>query len=213
MISSQNSFEENQNVFKKLQNKDIKLLYVAPERFTNDYFLEQLKRIDINFFVIDEAHCVSEWGHEFREDYRKLGFLKTLFPDTPISAFTATATKSVQEDIVKTLSIPKENILKTSMTRDNLLIRVQRRVADGKKQIKAFLDTHKDECGIVYCFTRKECEKLSNYLNESGYKTLAYHAGLPNQKRDEIFKKFKSEEVKLIVATIAFGMGIDKSNI
>ena len=213
MISSQNSFEENQDVFKKLQNKEIKLLYVAPERFTNDYFLEQLKRIDINFFVIDEAHCVSEWGHEFREDYRKLGFLKTLFPDIPISAFTATATKSVQEDIVKTLSIPKENILKTSMTRENLLIRVQRRVADGKKQIKAFLDTHKDECGIVYCFTRKECEKLSNYLNESGYKTLAYHAGLPNQKRDEIFKKFKSEEVKVIVATIAFGMGIDKSNI
>jgi ATP-dependent DNA helicase RecQ len=213
MISSQNSFEENQSVFKKLQNKEIKLLYVAPERFTNEYFLEQLKQIDINFFVIDEAHCVSEWGHEFREDYRKLGFLKTLFPNTPISAFTATATKSVQEDIVKTLSIPTKNILKTSMTRDNLFIRVQRRVADGKKQIKAFLDTHSDECGIVYCFTRKECEKLSDYLNNNGYKTLAYHAGLPSQKRDEIFKKFKSEEVKVIVATIAFGMGIDKSNI
>ena len=213
MISSQNSFEENNQVFEELQQNRLKFLYVAPERFTNDFFLSQLKKLNINFFVIDEAHCVSEWGHEFRADYRKLSLLRDIFQYTPIATFTATATKSVQEDIVKTLKIPQTNILKTSMNRTNLFIRVQRRVGDGKKQIKAFLDTHKDECGIVYCFTRKECENLSHYLNQNGYDTLAYHAGLSSDKRDGIFKKFKSEEVKVIVATIAFGMGIDKANI
>ena len=213
MINSQNSFEENSQVFEELQQNRIKFLYVAPERFSNNFFLSQLKKLNINFFVIDEAHCVSEWGHEFRADYRKLSLLREQFQYTPIATFTATATKSVQEDIVKTLKIPTKNILKTSMSRENLLIRVQRRAGDGKKQIKAFLDTHHDECGIVYCFTRKECENLSSYLNKSSYETISYHAGLSSEKRDEIFKKFKSEDVKVIVATIAFGMGIDKANI
>jgi len=213
MISSQNSMEENNKVFQELSQNKLKFLYVAPERFSNDFFISQLKKLHINFFVIDEAHCVSEWGHEFREDYRKLAFLRDIFKYTPIAAFTATATKSVQEDIVKTLKIPEKNILKTIMNRTNLLIRVQRKAGDGKKQIKAFLDTHQNECGIVYCFSRKECENLSNFLNHNRYDTLAYHAGLDSKTRDEIFKKFKNEEVKIIVATIAFGMGIDKANI
>jgi len=213
MINSQNSIDENNSIFEQLKNNQLKFLYIAPERFQSGDFLEKLKSININFFVIDEAHCVSEWGHEFRDDYQKLGLLKQHFPSTPITCFTATATKSVEQDIVKTLGINPQNILKTKIQRTNLIIRSEKRLGDGKEQITNFLKTHEDECGIIYCFTRKETTALSEYLNGVGFDTLAYHAGLPSNDRDEIFKKFKNESVKIIVATIAFGMGIDKGNI
>lgn len=213
MINSQNSIEENDLIFEQLHKNQLKFVYIAPERFQSGGFLEKLKNININFFVIDEAHCVSEWGHEFRDDYQKLGLLKQHFPDTAIACFTATATKSVEQDIVRTLSIDPQNILKTKIQRTNLIIRSEKRVGDGKEQISSFLKTHEDECGIIYCFTRKETTALSEYLNSVGFDTLAYHAGLPTNQRDEIFTKFKNESVKIIVATIAFGMGIDKGNI
>jgi len=213
MISSQNSNEENDTIFDALKNNQLKFLYIAPERFTSGYFIEELKDININFFVIDEAHCVSEWGHEFRADYQKLGLLKEHFPTTPIACFTATATQSVEDDILKTLQIDINNVLKTKIQRTNLIIRSQKRLGDGRAQVVEFLKTHEGECGIVYCFTRKETEQLSEYLNKNGFDTLSYHAGLPSNNRDEIFKKFKNESVKIIVATIAFGMGIDKGNI
>ncbi len=213
MISSQNSNEENNQTFNELLNGELKFLYIAPERFTSPYFLNQLHNVNINFFVIDEAHCVSEWGHEFREDYQKLGLLKTNFPNTPISCFTATATRSVEQDILRTLSIDSSNVLRSKIQRTNLIIRSQKRIGNGRDQIVTFLKTHSDECGIVYCFTRKETEQVSEYLNSKGFNTLAYHAGLPANSRDDIFKKFKDESVKIIVATIAFGMGIDKGNI
>ena len=213
MMSSINSNEENDNIYQELLNNNLKFLYVAPERFTQEYFMQQLKGININFFVIDEAHCVSEWGHEFRDDYRKLKFLKTNFPYTPITAFTATATRAVEADILKTLSIESSNVLRTKIQRTNLIIRSEKRLGTGKEQITKFLKTHNDECGIIYCFTRKETETLSQSLNSAGFNTLAYHAGLKADLRDEIFKKFKDESIKIIVATIAFGMGIDKGNI
>lgn len=213
MMSSINSNEENNNTHQLLVNKQLKFLYVAPERFTQEYFIQQLHGIDINFFVIDEAHCVSEWGHEFRDDYRKLQYLKSNFPHTPITAFTATATRAVEADILKTLSIDRSNVLRTKIQRTNLIIRSEKRLGNGKEQITKFLKTHEDECGIIYCFTRKETETLSVSLNKDGFSTLAYHAGLPSNQRDDIFKKFKNESIKIIVATIAFGMGIDKGNI
>ena len=213
MMTSQNSLQENNQTKNDLYNNRLKFLYIAPERFVNEDFIFLLKSININFFVIDEAHCVSEWGHEFRDDYRKLSFLKSEFPNIPISAFSATATNSVQEDIVKTLKIDSQNILKGKIKRDNLIIRVEKRVNGGKEQIVNFLKVHKDECGIIYCFTRKETENLSTFLNQKGFDTLYYHAGLPSIERDEVFKKFKNEEVKIVIATIAFGMGIDKGNI
>ncbi len=213
MISSSNSNMENEQVYSDMLSGKLSFLYVAPERFTSEYFRDRLSEIKINFFVIDEAHCVSEWGHEFRDDYRKLKFLKATFPNIPITAFTATATKAVEEDILKTLSIDFDNVLRSKIQRTNLLIRSQKRVGGGKNQIKAFLKTHEGECGIVYCFTRKETENVSEYLNKEGFNTLAYHAGLPSAKRDNVFKSFKDESIKVIVATIAFGMGIDKSNI
>ncbi|MEA2017300.1 MAG: DNA helicase RecQ [Campylobacterota bacterium] len=213
MISSQNSNEQNDDIFNQLQNKQLKFLYIAPERFASGYFIEQLKGIDINFFVIDEAHCVSEWGHEFRDDYQKLGLLKENFPHIPITAFTATATRAVEADMLKTLSINPQNVSRAKIQRTNLIIRSEKRLGNGKEQITKFLKTHENECGIIYCFTRKETTALSEYLNNVGFDTLAYHAGLPSNQRDEIFKKFKEESVKIIVATIAFGMGIDKGNI
>ena len=213
MINSQNSIEENNDIFTQIQNNQLKFLYIAPERFTSGGFLEKLKTVNINFFVIDEAHCVSEWGHEFRDDYQKLGLLKVHFPNIPITCFTATATKSVEQDILKTLFIDEQNVLKTKIQRTNLIIRSEKRLGDGRDQISNFLKSHPDECGIIYCFTRKETTQLSEYLNSIGFDTLAYHAGLPSNNRDEIFKKFKNESVKIIVATIAFGMGIDKGNI
>jgi ATP-dependent DNA helicase RecQ len=213
MISSQNTNEENHESLELLQTNSIKFLYIAPERFSNEVFKSILKKVNINFFVIDEAHCVSEWGHEFRDDYRKLSRIKEDFPYTPIAAFTATATGSVQNDILQTLKIPPQNLLKGKIQRDNLLIRSEKRLGNGKTQIVEFLKSHHDECGIVYCFSRKETEQLSEFLNTKGFKTLAYHAGLNPNDRDEIFTEFKNENIKIIVATIAFGMGIDKGNI
>ncbi len=213
MINSQNTSEENYAIFNLALQKKIKFLYIAPERMANESFQLILKKLDINYFVIDEAHCVSEWGHEFRDDYRKLAYLKDIFPNTPISAFTATATDEVKNDILHTLKIPQTSLLKSKIQRDNLFIEAQKRVGNAKKQITNFLKKHPNECGIVYCFSRKECESLSEYLNSEGFNTLAYHAGLPTSKREDIFNKFKDESVKIIVATIAFGMGIDKSNI
>jgi ATP-dependent DNA helicase RecQ len=212
-LTSLNTNDENDVLFEKVKNNEVKFLYVAPERFTNEYFLNELKNININFFVIDEAHCVSEWGHEFRDDYRKLKFIKQNFPSVAITAFTATATSSVQDDILNTLQIDNTNLLKSKIQRTNLNIKVKKRIGNGKEQIKQFLYKHKDECGIIYCFTRKETETLSDYLNKEGFDTLAYHAGINTSKRDSIFSAFKNEDVKIIVATIAFGMGIDKGNI
>ncbi len=213
MINSQNSIDENDFIFQQLRNNQLKFLYIAPERFQSGDFLEKLKMININFFVIDEAHCVSEWGHEFRDDYQKLGLLKVNFPTTPVTCFTATATKSVELDILKTLSIDGSNVLKTKIQRTNLIVRSEKRLGDGRAQITKFLKSHSNECGIIYCFTRKETTTLSEYLNKKGFDTLSYHAGLPSNQRDEIFTKFKNESVKIVVATIAFGMGIDKGNI
>jgi ATP-dependent DNA helicase RecQ len=213
MISSINSNEENDLIYGLLLSGKLKFLYIAPERFTSEYFINQLSRVKINFFVIDEAHCVSEWGHEFRDDYRKLKFLRKTFPSVPITAFTATATRAVEQDILKTLGIDLDLVLRTKIQRKNLVIRSEKRLGNGRDQVSEFLKTHTDECGIVYCFTRKETEQVAEFLNREGFKTLAYHAGLPATNRDEIFKLFKSESIKIIVATIAFGMGIDKGNI
>ena len=212
MLNSSQTNEQNSAVLDALLRNELKFLYVAPERF-NDFFIATLQRVKINFIVVDEAHCVSEWGHEFRENYRNLKYLKKWFSNINIAAFTATATKEATDDILQTLEIDKTALIKAPIKRDNLIIRCQRRTSDFKKQVVAFLDTHKDECGIIYCFTRKETEKLSSYLNSVGFKSVAYHAGLDVGLRNQIFDDFKNERIKIIVATIAFGMGIDKSNI
>lgn len=213
MISSMQTGEEIDLVRYALLNGELKLLYIAPERFSSPQFLSLLKQIKINFFVIDEAHCVSEWGHEFREDYRKLNLLRENFPSIGIAAFTATATPKVQKDITSALRLNAPVEIRGKIFRENLHISVEPRIKDGKAQLMEFLKNFKGESGIVYAFSRKQTELLAEYLQKQGVKAKAFHAGLPNEVKEETFKSFVHDETQVVVATIAFGMGIDKSNI
>ena len=213
MLSSMQSHEESRAIEEALYKGEVKLLYVAPERLMNQYFLSFLTNLNINFFVIDEAHCVSEWGHEFREHYRMLSQLKVSFPTVPIAAFTATATLAVKEDICHNLQLQSPKIITGSLFRDNLTITVEHRQSDGRRQLMNFIKEQGEVAGIVYTFSRKQSEKVANYLKKSGYKAEAFHAGLPSEVKKEVYSDFVKDEIDIVVATIAFGMGIDKSNI
>jgi len=213
MLSSMQTLEESQQIEQELRSNKIKLLYVAPERLMNDYFLTMLLDLNINFFVVDEAHCVSEWGHEFREHYRMLSQLKVSFPSSTIAAFTATATQMVQEDILHNLNLQNPKVFTGSLFRKNLTINVKHRQNDGRKQLLSFLNEHTNEAGIIYTLSRKQTETTAEYLIKQGYKAAAYHAGLETHIKNDVFKKFVADEIDIVVATIAFGMGIDKSNI
>ena len=213
MISSMQNEEEIHSIRQRLMDSDIKLLYVAPERFASFEFVNFLKSIKINFFVIDEAHCVSEWGHEFRIDYRKLDLLRENFPTTSIAAFTATATPRVAADIKHALMLHEPVEVRGKIFRKNLHITVEPRVKDGKKQLLEFLANFKNESGIVYAFSRKQTEALAVFLHTNGIKARPFHAGLPAHVKEDTFKAFVRDEIQVVVATIAFGMGIDKSNI
>ncbi|WP_345981084.1 DNA helicase RecQ [Sulfurimonas sp. HSL3-2] len=213
MISSMQNEEEIHSIRQRLMDSDIKLLYVAPERFASFEFVNFLKSIKINFFVIDEAHCVSEWGHEFRIDYRKLDLLRENFPTTSIAAFTATATPRVAADIKHALMLHEPVEVRGKIFRKNLHITVEPRIKDGKKQLLEFLANFKNESGIVYAFSRKQTEALAVFLHTNGIKARPFHAGLPTHVKEDTFKAFVRDEIQVVVATIAFGMGIDKSNI
>ncbi|RLA78960.1 MAG: DNA helicase RecQ [Epsilonproteobacteria bacterium] len=213
MMNSSQDFDELQDITARLLQNQIKLLYIAPERLSANGFIELLQRVKINFFVIDEAHCVSEWGHEFRADYRNLSKLKQIFPDVSIAAFTATATKKVQADIVNTLGLDNPSQLRGKTLRDNLTISAKNRLGNGRSQLSDFLAKYNGRCGIVYAFSRKEVEAVAGYLSQKGFKVGAYHAGLPSGVRDKVYQDFTYERIDIVVATIAFGMGIDKSNI
>jgi len=213
MLASIQSSDENADVIRELRQGKLDFLYVAPERLADGFLLDLLSRIEINFFVVDEAHCVSEWGHEFRDDYRKLHRLRELFKNVPIAAFTATATTKVQADIAMQLRLNEHVELRGEVFRDNLLINVRRRQKNGRAQLIDFLKSHKDSSGIVYTFTRKETEQVAHFLSDKGYSAKAYHAGLSSDIRNEVYHDFVHDKIDIVVATIAFGMGIDKSNI
>ncbi len=213
MISSAQSRDEVDEIIQKAYNGELKFLYLSPERLNNQATIAMLRGLNINFFVVDEAHCISQWGHEFRDDYRALGNLRTNFPNTSICAFTATSTDHVTDDILRELRLENPLLLKGKIFRKNIFISAQRRVSNGHLQLKAFLHRHKNESGIIYVSSRKKAEELSIYLNTNGYKSLPYHAGLPQHVREQNFKIFVNDKVNIMVATIAFGMGIDKSDI
>lgn len=213
MMNSSQGLNEIHDITENLQKGNIKLLYVAPERLSNLSFVELLKKIKISFFVIDEAHCVSEWGHEFRLDYRNLSMLKNYFPHATIAAFTATATHLVQEDIVKTLQLDNPLQLRGTTLRENLFVKAEKRVGNGRVQLVKFLSQFVHTSGIVYAFSRKDVEATAEFLAQKGFKVAAYHAGLSSQVREKAYHDFLYENVDIVVATIAFGMGIDKSNI
>lgn len=213
MISSLQNPTENSATIQALLEGKLKFIYVSPERLSSNDFMEILHRVSINYFVVDEAHCVSGWGHEFRSEYRNLSRLKQYFPNTPIAAFTATATKKVEADICQSLQLHNPKHFRAKTQRDNLEIFCENRITDGKTQILSFLQIHKGLSGIIYTFTRKESETLAFYLCEKGYSAKAYHAGLTNQTKNEVYEDFIYEKIDIVVATVAFGMGIDKSNI
>lgn len=213
MLSSMQTLEESQEIEAQLRAGEIKLLYVAPERLTNAYFLNLLHQLPINFFVIDEAHCVSEWGHEFRENYRRLSLLKEQFSTTPIAAFTATATHAVESDIASNLGLQRPKRVRGSLFRENLTIHARHRIKDGRAQLMEFLKLHRDESGIIYTLSRKSTEAVAHFLQTKGIEAKAYHAGLPTEEKNSTYADFVADRVQIVVATIAFGMGIDKSNI
>lgn len=189
-----------------------KLLYVAPESLTKPENIAMLGKIKISFYAIDEAHCISEWGHDFRPEYRRIRTLIEEIGMAPIIALTATATPKVQSDILKNLGIPDAAVFKSSFNRPNLYYEIRDKV-DQKKEIIRYIKQHPGESGIIYCLSRKKVEELAELLNINGIKALPYHAGLDARTRAENQDKFLMEEVDVIVATIAFGMGIDKPDV
>lgn len=209
-FNSSLEYEEKQDILNRLQNNKIKLLYLAPESLSQiDFVLDQLK---VNLFAIDEAHCISAWGHDFRPHYRQLGYLKSRFPDVPLMALTATADRATREDIAVQLNIPQATVFISSFDRPNLYLDI-RAGRNRRGQILRFLTAHPGESGIIYCLSRKGTENLAQALVKNGYKAEAYHAGLSSEERTSVQERFINDETPIVVATIAFGMGIDKSNV
>src|SRR5690554_6029532 len=209
-FNSSQLYEEQQQVLKSLQNGNLDLLYVAPESLPQLNFI--LNSIKISLLAIDEAHCISSWGHDFRPAYTQLKSLKEQFPNVPLIALTATADRATREDIATQLSVPNAKIFIASFDRPNLYLDV-RPGQNRNKQIHDFLKNHPNESGIIYCLSRKSTEKLASILKTKGYKAEAYHAGLTSEDRSNIQDNFLNDTTHIIVATIAFGMGIDKSNV
>ncbi len=190
----------------------VRLLYLAPERLLAEATLDFLKTVNVSLVAIDEAHCISSWGHDFRPEYRGLWVLKEAFPNAGIHAYTATASEQVRRDIAEQLQLADPEILVGSFDRPNLIYRVQRR-SNRLKQILDVLQRHAGEAGIIYCITRKDVDQTAAALKELGHRVLPYHAGLSDGDRRRNQEAFIEEEVDTIVATVAFGMGIDKSNL
>ena len=211
-LNSSQTVSQQRAVIKRIRDSQVKLLYISPERLQTEETMELLRSAALSFFVIDEAHCISHWGHDFRDEYRQLGNIKDNFPGINIHAFTATATKEVQEDILAQLRFVHPRINMASVDRPNLAYRVMPRQSIIP-QLTEVLEKHSKEAGIIYCLRRKDVDDISKKLNKLGYKNLPYHAGLTDEERHENQERFIREEVNIIVATVAFGMGIDRSDI
>ena len=213
MNSSLSKTELNQ-VKEDLSSGKTKLLYVAPESLTKEETVEFLRGLKISFFAIDEAHCISEWGHDFRPEYRRLRpIINAIGPELPVIALTATATVKVQKDIMKNLEILDAKVFKSSFDRSNLYYEVRPKTKDVVKDIIKYIKSNPGKSGIVYCLSRKKVEELAEVLVANGIRALPYHAGLDTQTRRDNQDRFLMEEADIIVATIAFGMGIDKPDI
>lgn len=213
-LNSSNTETENELIRQQCRRGQLKLLYISPEKLLSelDYLL---KEIDISLFAIDEAHCISQWGHDFRPEYTQLGILRQYFPSIPIIALTATADKITRQDILSQLKLDEKNIFISSFDRPNLSLEVEigYQQKDKHRYILDFINNRPEEAGIIYCMSRKKTETIAAYLEKQGISTAVYHAGLPNSERENAQDDFINDRVQVVCATIAFGMGIDKSNV
>ncbi len=213
-LNSGNDFSTDTIIRRKCLDGTLKLLYISPEKLLGEIpFL--LKQMTISLFAIDEAHCISQWGHDFRPEYTQLNILHQEFPEVPIMALTATADKITRQDIIKQLSLKEPHVFISSFDRPNLSLTVKRGYATKEKDnyILNFIKARPLESGIIYCLSRKTTEKVSKYLGDKGIQCATYHAGIPQRDRDKAQLSFQKDDVQVICATIAFGMGIDKSNV
>ena len=204
--------QEAREVLARLHGRELDLLYISPERLMSAGFLERLADIDIALFAIDEAHCVSQWGHDFRPQYQQLGALRSHFPHIPLAAFTATADAQTRDDIVHVLGLGKANRHVTGFDRPNIRYTVLEKHKPFD-QLMRFLEGRKDQAGIVYALSRKRVEEVAGKLQAQGIRAEAYHAGLPAARRRQAQEDFLRDELQVVVATVAFGMGIDKPNV
>ena len=213
-LNSAQNPNEQATLINRLRNKEIKLLYLAPERLfgTENKLVDFLKSLNVVQIAIDEAHCISAWGHDFRPEYLMLAGLKDYFPNVPVIALTATADKLTQKDILEKLNLHQPAVFISSFNRENITYTVLPK-KNSFNQLLAFLDKRKEESGIIYCLSRKSTEALAENLRDEGFAAQAYHAGLDNVTKAKNQEAFLRDEVKIIVATIAFGMGINKSNV
>lgn len=203
---------DRRRVTRGIESREYKLLFVAPERFASQAFVDQLARVEVGSFAIDEAHCISHWGHDFRVDYRELKQLRERFPDAAVHAFTATATPRVREDIVAQLGLVEPRVLVGDFFRPNLCYHVQRRDS-GFDQIHQAVFRRAGQAGIVYCIRRADVDAVAGYLENKKLRAAGYHAGLSDEQRTRIQDAFIARELDVIVATVAFGMGIDRPDI
>jgi len=207
-LNSTQSYQEQNEIIDKVKAKELKLLYLAPE----SNFIRQLSSFQVSLIAIDEAHCISHWGHDFRPEYLTLAHLKRSFTNVPVIALTATADKLTRKDILEKLELRDPAVFVSSFNRANIRYTVEGK-RNSTEKLFDFLEHHKDESGIVYCLSRASTERLAEDLTEEGFQALPYHAGLDKEVRAKHQELFLRDEVKIMVATVAFGMGIDKSNV